>query len=438
MVGRFDNIHPGLTCDHAREIIRSPVEELESQSDVYMAVAHLINCPGEETENILCCLLEGNNKDQSIKIAKRKAVDVLARLGSVNAIPTIGKCLWSDDQYLVENTVWALQRLKCSEPKLIARVLELLDDPLQNKRVLIQFLAALNIQHSVEKVQQFQFSETAGVRGAAISAIAQLTNDLTRVSTLTDHLMLPNQMDRQCAIQDIIDAGALQLLPSVIKAPVSPAFRMRACRTLIKYKDQDDLALKDLESIDFVLDDSPELIELVHRYDNDPSPDFLVRDLFHTDFSRCYLALKALKRVPSSDLIFPILTREWESEAHNDYGAHYFFIRLFGSRSDWSEVSMDYISNLLNSAIKNQRPQFQKSRAAAIYAYGQLFPNLFPGKLYEFLDSTTSPPWDCRYVFLMVLDKLSQSKLQVNKVLFDHFLDDEDPFVRARLRFCNS
>ena len=438
MAGRFDNIHPGLTCDHAREIIRSPVKELESQSDVYMAAAHLINCPGEETENVLCCLLEGNNNDQPIKIAKRKAVEVLARLGCVNSIPAIAKCLWSDDQYLVENTVWALQRMKCSEPKLIARVLELLDDPFQNQRVLIQYLAALNVQHSVEKVQQFQFSETAGVRGAAISAIAQLTNDSKIVSTLTDHLMLPNQMDRQCAIQDIIDAGAVQLLPSVIKAPVSPAFRMRACRTLIKHKDQDDLSLKDLELIDFVLDDSPDLIELVHRYDNDPSPDFLVRDLFHTDFSRCYLALKALKSFPSADLIFPILKREWESEAHNDYGAHYFFIRLFGSRSDWSEVAMEYISHLLNSAIQNQRPQFQKSRAAAIYAYGQLFPNLFPCKLYEFLDPTTSPPWDCRYVFLMILDKLSHHKMQVNKDLFNHFLDDQDPCVRARLRFCDS
>ena len=123
--------------------------------------------------------------NQPIKIAKRKAVEVLARLGCVNSIPAIAKCLWSDDQYLVENTVWALQRMKCSEPKLIARVLELLDDPFQNQRVLIQYLAALNVQHSVEKVQQFQFSETAGVRGAAISAIAQLTNDSKRVSTLT-------------------------------------------------------------------------------------------------------------------------------------------------------------------------------------------------------------------------------------------------------------
>ena len=58
MVGRFDNIHPGLSCDQARNILGLPIGLLESQSDLYMAAAHLINCPGVETEKVLIDLLE--------------------------------------------------------------------------------------------------------------------------------------------------------------------------------------------------------------------------------------------------------------------------------------------------------------------------------------------------------------------------------------------
>ena len=50
MSGLFDNIHPELTCDHALRILATPVEKLESQSDLYTAASHLINCPGSRTE----------------------------------------------------------------------------------------------------------------------------------------------------------------------------------------------------------------------------------------------------------------------------------------------------------------------------------------------------------------------------------------------------
>ena len=50
MTGAFDNIHPGLSQGDAIRLLSTPLEELESQSDPYMAAAHLINFPGRETE----------------------------------------------------------------------------------------------------------------------------------------------------------------------------------------------------------------------------------------------------------------------------------------------------------------------------------------------------------------------------------------------------
>ena len=60
MVGRFDNIHPELTCDHAHRILSTPVDQLESQSDLYMAASHLINCPGARTEQALMNVLKSS------------------------------------------------------------------------------------------------------------------------------------------------------------------------------------------------------------------------------------------------------------------------------------------------------------------------------------------------------------------------------------------
>ena len=433
MTGRFDNIHPGLTCEHARAILLSPLQELEAQSDLYMAAAHLINCPGKATEKSLIQLLELQGDEQPIQIAKRKAVEVLGRLNCVSSVLAIGKCLWSDDKYLVENTVWSLQLLKCDEPALISQMLELLDDESQNQRILIQCLAALKVRKSFNAIQKLQFSASSGVSGAAIAAVSQMSGDLKCMRRLVDYLALPNQMDRQCAVQDLIDAKGSDYLEDIITAPVSPSFRMRACRNLLHSDDNSPLTMEKLCFIDRVLDDDPGLINVVHQYDKEPSPEFLIRDLFNTDFSRCYLALNALQSF-NSEHIFTLLQAEWEEEAYNDYGAHYLFIRLFGLHSGWSALAMNHIRTILGFEIRNQRPQFQKSRAAAINVYARLFPDSFLASMPAFLDPSVSPPWDCRYVTIMVVDRMQGVSNSHKANLLQPFLDDEDVFVAARAR----
>jgi len=143
MMGRFDNIHPELSCEQARIILASSPDQLDSQSDFYMAAAHLINCPCKESHHSLINFLSLQGSEQAISIAKRKAVEVLARLQVSEAVPEIGKCLWSDDVYLVENSVWALQKLCCSSPVLIEKMIALMSDDRQSTRVLIQALTQL-------------------------------------------------------------------------------------------------------------------------------------------------------------------------------------------------------------------------------------------------------------------------------------------------------
>ena len=46
MTGLFDNIHAGLDQQGAIDILSKEVGFLESESDYYMAISHLINFPG--------------------------------------------------------------------------------------------------------------------------------------------------------------------------------------------------------------------------------------------------------------------------------------------------------------------------------------------------------------------------------------------------------
>lgn len=432
MTGRFDNIHQGLSCDEARRIIALPVDQLESQSDLYMAAAHLINCPCPETEAALIELLESEEIAQSVVIAKRKSVEVLARLKARQAVTAIGKCLWSDDAYLVENSAWALQQLDCRQLDLIKRLQELLSDERQNKRVLIQALAHLEVVEAAGAIACFQDDSNPGVQGAAIAALAQLGHSRESLEVLAEHLFLPNQMDRQCAVQDLIDAKADAFVPEILRAPISPVFRLRALRQL-RGADAPSSG-QYLAEFDQVFEDNPDRLQLVHHYDAPPERTFLLNELFNTDFSRCYLALRSLSCCDADEL-WPLIEAVWQEKGWNDYGAHYFILHLFGLRSNWPATALATIEALLQEAIHNQRPQFRKSRPAAILSYSVLFPKQFLDHCQSWLSSTEMPMWECRYACWLALERIfNQLPPAERSQWFEVLSDQVDPEPLVQLR----
>ena len=80
MPGVFDNIHAGLDQSEAVSILSKKVDDLESESDYYMAVSHLINFPDPITSQALLIFLDRPSTVTPIGLAQRKAVEVLARL----------------------------------------------------------------------------------------------------------------------------------------------------------------------------------------------------------------------------------------------------------------------------------------------------------------------------------------------------------------------
>ena len=99
----------------------------------YEAVFHLSKYPCLETEESLLTLLKSEDKSQAIVIARRKSIEVLARIGCKRAMPLIAKTLDSDDPYVVENATWALQELNCTDTKVHKSIGKLLEKPNQNQ-----------------------------------------------------------------------------------------------------------------------------------------------------------------------------------------------------------------------------------------------------------------------------------------------------------------
>ena len=56
MTGLFDNIHAGLDQQGAIDILSKEVGILESESDYYMAISHLINFPPKNKPRLLAFL----------------------------------------------------------------------------------------------------------------------------------------------------------------------------------------------------------------------------------------------------------------------------------------------------------------------------------------------------------------------------------------------
>ena len=427
---RFTNIHLGLSQEEAIRILSAPLDQLDSNSDYYMAAAHLQNFPGTESETALLKLLASSDDSQPTRLAQRKAVEVLAVLGCQECIPLLAKCLASDDSYLVENAAWALKELNCKDQDVIENLAKLLVDPGQNHRVIIQALTGLGAIGSVEGIKSHLSSSNPGVKGAALAGLYILLKKDFGLDTLKEHLVLPNQMDRQSAIQDIIDANAYMLLPDVLRAPVSPVFRMRAVR-LLWPEGASEVEGKALDCyVDSLIIDSPNNVELVHRYDEEPTIDFLIQEFFGTDFSRCYLALRSLALM-DLNAIWPAFLQRWHQDAHNDYGAHYFFMRLLSYASNLKQEYLDVAIEILLEAIANPRPQFLKSKPAAILALASIAADLAIAKLPEWLNPEVTPFWEARYAGLIALELLnSESNALMNlESLTLQGRADLDPFI---------
>ena len=400
MDNRFSNIF-NLTEEQAIALLKKPLNTEDGTSERYVGAAHLINFPTERSINALIEAIEDRDRRLENRIARRKAVESLGRLKAVKALPILRTCLADEDVLTVENAVWSIGEIGTEDESILEEIANLLTKPNQTYRVIIHTLANFDYKPAIDRIKPFTNYDDEPVQSAAIASLARLTGDDSQMERVVEFLQHDNINARRACIQDLIDAEYYPAISAMAKAPISVAFRLRGIRLLAaKGIGASKINFAEIESsLERIIRDRPQDIELIHEYDQPPSLDFLIRELYHTDFGRCYLAGKTLLETYSDEAADALL-KTYAEEAHNDYGAHFHVIKLLGLLKH--KVSYDLIVEALN----NTSPQFQKSRAAAAIALG----NIGAVEAIPILKETLATPiFDLKYACLLALEQLGEN-----------------------------
>ncbi len=426
---RFNNI-PKISKNDALDIVATPIYKINFSGDYYKAVFHLGSYPSEQTENALLDFIKLDYLELEYRIARRKAIEILAKFDCKKAIPIISGFLGNDDPYLVETVIWSLGELKCIDLNIVNQITSMLYKPIGNKRIVIQTLAKLGVSTEMDIIRSFSedLNLENSVRGASIAALMKLNNDNSKFNELKNFLRLPNQNDRHCAVEDIINSGNILMLPPVLKAPVSPSFKIRAIDKMWCYE---ELIIHDLNLIDLldstILDNPIEIDTLgINNFNNDIL--FLIDQLFHTDFNRCYSAMKALGNF-EPDTILYYLNNNWD-RASKDYGAIYFFIISYkvliqkGIYDKSIESKIDYL-------LSNKWPDYMKFRSPTILTWSYIDDPRFFKHFAKFADEELTPYWVNRYSALLSLDhRIKDYNTNLPKL----FMSDTHRFVREKAK----
>lgn len=408
-----------LSEDEAIKRLQTPLEQLEDPSDRYVAAAHLANFDSDRSIQALMEAVKTCDDQLYNRIARRKAIESLGKLKVRAAIDVIRPCLSDPDCYTVELAVWALGEIGTDDQGILEEIANNLDRERQMYRVIIQTLAKLEYAPAVNKIRPFTKSDDPCIVSAAYGALAQLSGNEEGLESVVGFLSSQNVNARRGSIQDLIDAHYYKAIPEIAKTPVSLVFRLRAIRLLAeKGIEEGKITFAEIQPyLEQVIQDNPHSLNLVHQYEEKPTLAYLMRELYHTDFGHCYLASKTLLESYPTEAPDGLMAT-YEEEAHNDYGAHYHVMKLFG----WLKYEPAY--DILVEALNNQAPQFQKSRGGAAFALGKLGNTAAIPLLKE---SVKSPIFDLKYASLLALENLGD--MTVSETL----KDDTDRLIRARV-----
>jgi bilin biosynthesis protein len=417
MDNRFFSLF-NLTEDRAIEILDTPPALVSEDDSRYIAASHLINFQTDKSIAALMRALQETDPSLDNKIVRRKSIEILGRLKAVQALPAIRICLQDEDCYTVENAAWAIGEIGTEDPAILAELTALLDQPRQSYRVMIHTLTKLNYQPAVPSISKFVKDENPPIASAAIAGVCRLTGDYTQMPQVVAMLQNPNVLGRRLSIQDLMDARYYTAIPDIASCPVSLVFRLRGIRTLAEAGIGDgSLTFAQIQPyLEQSLRDRPQDLKLVHSYDRLPELPVLIRNLYETDFGKAYLATQTIVE-SYRDTAPAALFAEYEAEANNDYGAHFHVMKIMG----WLKHAPAY--DLLVEALHNTQPQFQKSRAAAAIALGEIGDTKAIPELHKCLETKI---WDLKYASMMALEQLGDNGG------YAILADDPDWLVRAK------
>ncbi|MEL7085092.1 MAG: HEAT repeat domain-containing protein [Cyanobacteria bacterium J06597_1] len=407
-----------MSEEQAIALLDKPADELEEDDVRYVAAAHLINFPTERSIAALIRAVENTHPSLNNRITRRKAVETLGKLKVERAMPSIKQCLQDSDRFTVENAVNAIADIGTSDTQLMEDIADLLVVEDKVSRTIIRVLSKLDYKPAIDRIRPYADSLEEPLYSAALSALYKLNGETERVDRWLSLFQSPSVNSRRCSIQDAIDSNYVAAIPAIARCPVSVVFRMRALRLLGAHGlESEQLTVNELLThLDLVVRDHPRNLELVHTYDRPPALDFLMRELFNTDFGRSYLAIQTVVEHHVEDAPTALL-ETYQGEASSDYGANYHVLKTLG----WLQHEPAYDKFL--EALHQTLPQYQKSRTAAAIALGELGDSRAIPDLKSVLDSNI---WGLQYGALLALETLGDT--EGARTLFDA----DDVLLRSR------
>ncbi len=416
---RFNSFF-NLTEDQAIALLDTPQDQIGEEDSRYIAASHLINFATDKSIAALTRAIQQKDDAMDNRIVRRKSVETLGRLQALVALPTIRECLADPDCFLVENAVWAIGEIGTDDPEILEEIAQLLVRSGQSYRAIIQTLAKLDYKPALDRIRKFTAEKDLPLASAAITAICRLTRDNSQMEAVVDLLHNASVIARRLSVQDLIDANYHAAIPDISTCPVSLVFRLRGIRMLGESGIKEGaIAFSDVQPyLEKSLRDHPDDLLLVHSYDALPALSFLLRELYETDFGRCYLAVKTILD-SYAEAAPEALFGTYAEEAHNDYGAHFHVMKLFG----WLKYAPAY--DLLLTALHNKQPQFQKSRAAAAIALAEIGDERAISEIKACLNT---PIWDLKYAALLALDKFC------DRSAYEILANDSDLLIREKTK----
>lgn len=390
MSERFDILFEGMNEETAIDYLNTNNNMLKNPGIKYLAASRLGACKSENSLVLLRRLASQDTDNLYDKITKRKAIEAIGRRKDIESIPILLKCLAGEDEPAVINAADSVGRigkiLDNNEQLVLAGALNGTDN---QKRAVIQAFSRLGLRGILDKTKYMQDHNNPLVAGAAIAYNYKVGGQENMIVSLVNQLLDRNAGRRRSAVIDLGDSGYIDGLKEISKAPVSMPLRIRSILQICKINNISTENTPQCIFIEQTLKDDPSMLNILEEWNQSIKDGDIVSQLQHRDeghqyaAARYYLEMNEYQRNKILDLLVRL--------HGNDYGVHYFIMLFIGKHKIVERADM------VREALKDDSPQYTKSRIAAAWTCVEL--KLFDQQefLKQLKDNSTWKPlqWAC-------------------------------------------
>ena len=371
MAERFDGLFSWLDEAEAIRLLQTPAEELPNPGIQYVAATRLGASTSEASLVALLGAATGPAGQLNERLTRRKALEALGRRPDPRSLAALLVGLACDDPAAVVNTANSLGRLLNSETARADErygrcLLAALAGPATQQRAVLQCLTRLGLADGVGPARRCLDHPNALLDGAARAYLVRLGDDPQLLLPVLRRLHDAEPGQRRTAVIDLGLAGVPQHLEAVVRTPVSMPLRALAAFPLARRGLQRGMPAASMATaLDALCRDDPRCLHLVGEpQPPTDDPQGWMQLLLQRDENRQYAAAAGIlaQQRPASLATIDHLQRHHAS----DYGGHYMLMRLvglgqFAERREW-----------LEQGLRQEAPQYRKSRTGAAVALGEL------------------------------------------------------------------